>query len=90
MVTTLHIDYNLDVAGAQRLDTELSTVAVEGDEIVVDLSAVAFVASSGLRILLKWGQQLDRDGAALVLENPNDTVKSVLDMSGFSDILTVR
>ena len=90
-MTTLQIDYNLDVAGAQRLEAELASVVVgDGEEIVIDLSGVAFVASSGLRILLKWGQQFDRDGTALVLENPNDTVKSVLDMSGFSDILTVR
>jgi anti-anti-sigma factor len=82
--------YNLDVAGAQQLEAELAVVEPDADELVVDLAAVAFVASSGLRVLLKHAQRLDTAGCALVLENANGTVREVLSMSGFDQIISVR
>jgi anti-anti-sigma factor len=60
------------------------------DEVIIDVAAVAFVASSGLRVMLKWGHELDQRDMKLVLTNPSNTVREVLDMSGFSTILTVR
>ena len=88
-MTTLNPDYSLDVAGAKRLEDELAAVDAKG-EVVVDLSAVAFVASSGLRVMLKYGQNFDKQGAKLVLSGANDSVREVLTMSGFDTILEVR
>ena len=86
-MTTIAPSWNLDVAGAQRLEPELE--AAEG-AVEVELTDVAFVASSGLRVLLKHAQRLDKAGGSLVITNPSDMVREVLDMSGFSTILEVR
>ncbi len=83
--------YNLDIAGSARLEKELTHAqADENNEVVVDLSEVDFLASSGLRVLLKMAQRLGRDGVTLVVTNPSSTVTSVLNISGFSSIITVR
>ena len=85
--------YNLDVAGARELENELSSIDAaggEGQEVRLDLSSVAFLASSGLRVMLKSAQQFDRAGVAFVVCNANDTVREVLKMSGFDTVIRVE
>lgn len=85
-MTVIVPDWNLDVAGAQRLEKELA--ATEGI-VLVDIGNVSFVASSGLRVLLKHAQRLQTGGGELRLCSPNDTVADVFEMSGFDSILSV-
>jgi len=85
-MTVIVPDWNLDVAGAQRLEKELA----ETDGVVlVDLENVSFVASSGLRVLLKHAQRLQVGGGELRLCAANATVSDVFQMSGFDSILSV-
>lgn len=79
--------WNLDVAGAQRLE---ELIAPLDGTVNVDLSDVAFVASSGLRIFLKHAQRLKSSGGELRLSGANDTIMSVFTMSGFADIITIE
>ncbi len=87
MSTTITPDYSLDVAGAQRLEAELAKA--EPGDIILDLADVSFVASSGLRVLLKVSQQLDVAGAKLSAINASDLVMEVFEMSGFADFIEV-
>ena len=89
-MTTLRPDYNLDVAGAAKLEKELIHAQPTDGEVVVDLSDVKFVASSGLRVLLKSAQAQSRKSATLVVTNASQTVLEVLHMSGFTTLITVR
>jgi len=89
-MTTVAVDYNLDVAGAAELEKELMHAQPTDGEVVVDLSNVKFVASSGLRVLLKSAQRLSRAKADLVVTNASQTVLEVLRMSGFDRLITVR
>ena len=89
-MTTLRPDYNLDVAGAAKLEKELIHAQPTDGEVVIDLSDVKFVASSGLRVLLKQAQRLSREKADLVVTNASETVLEVLVMSGFTALITVR
>lgn len=89
-MTTLSPSYNLDVAGAAKLEKELIHAQPTDGEVVVDLSDVKFVASSGLRVLLKSAQALSRKSATLVVTNASQTVLEVLHMSGFTTLITVR
>jgi anti-sigma B factor antagonist len=79
--------WNLDVAGAQRLE---ELIAPLDGTVNVDLSDVAFVASSGLRIFLKHAQRLKNSGGELRLSGANETIMSVFNMSGFADIITIE
>ena len=89
-MTTLSPSYNLDVAGAAKLEKELIHAQPTDGEVVIDLSDVKFVASSGLRVLLKQAQRLSREKADLVVTNASETVLEVLVMSGFTALITVR
>ena len=78
--------WNLDVAGAQRLEEVIEPL---DGAVLVDLSGVAFVASSGLRVLLKHAQRLKSGDGALRLCGANDTVNDVFRMSGFDSIIEI-
>jgi anti-anti-sigma factor len=78
---------NLDVAGAAALEKELATLT--GD-VVVDLSDVSFVASSGLRVMLKTAQRLKSQGGSLAVTHANATVREVFTISGFAMVVDIR
>lgn len=85
----IHLDYVLDVAGAQRLETDLEKIHA-GEGVTINLSAVDFVASSGLRVLLKHAQRFDVGGSKLTVSQANPTVAEVFRMSGFDQIIDVQ
>jgi anti-anti-sigma factor len=78
--------WNLDVAGARRLEEAL--LPLEGT-VVIDLSGVAFVASSGLRVLLKQAQRVKGQGGELRVCGADKTVTEVFKMSGFDRIIGI-
>jgi anti-sigma B factor antagonist len=70
----------LDMATAGDL-SELLKTAVEGkDPIVLDLSEVSFMDSSGLRALLE-GAGLPKESGPVVILDPSPQVRRVLDIS---------
>jgi anti-sigma B factor antagonist len=58
-------------------------------DLVLDLSGVEFVDSSGLRVLIELHQNRSRAGDTLVLRTPSPAVRRLLEISGVADYLTV-
>ena len=90
-VTTLS-DSRIKVQGsvnstnAAEFEKELLGV-ISGQEMTIDAEDLTYISSAGLRVLLKAKKQL---GGQLVLENVRSDVFDILDMTGFTEILTVR
>jgi anti-anti-sigma factor len=61
-VTVVKPQVNLDVAGSAALEKQLA--GLDGD-VTIDLADVSFVASSGLRVMLKVAQRLRGGGGSL-------------------------
>ena len=87
----------LNVALEGRLDTmtapELEAAIKEDlntvEAAVLDLKALEYVSSAGLRVILSIHKALaGKEG--LVVKNPNETVSEVFEVTGFSDILTIE
>ncbi|MEO7666310.1 MAG: anti-sigma factor antagonist [Dehalococcoidia bacterium] len=87
------------IAFAGNLDSNTSPVAQQaldgiltggGKKLVVDFSALDYISSAGLRVLLGAAKKLQGSGGALRLFGLNETVREVFEISGFSKILTVR
>lgn len=74
----MHIDGDIDVATAPRLRTELSRVIGEGHtEIVLDLSDVAFLDSTGLGVLVGRLKALRlQDGDLLLVTQQERTLRN--------------
>lgn len=58
-----------------------------GDDMIIDLSGVDFIDSSGLHLLLQTHQALEAAGAALVLLAPHEPVKGLLALTGLDRYL---
>ena len=57
--------------------------------VVLDLANVPYMSSSGLRLLLTAHKTMLGKGGELQIANIQPTVKEVLDITGFSDILNL-
>jgi anti-anti-sigma factor len=80
------LDSNTSPQAQQALDAMLAGGA---RKMVVDFTALDYISSAGLRILLGTAKRLSGAGGALRLCGLNETVKEVFDISGFSTILAV-
>lgn len=79
----------LDIHGAPEVAEHLSQVAAQiVESVVIDVGALTFMDSSGLRALLTARKELDAVGATLKLEGVGGTVERVLDATGLRELLT--
>lgn len=81
-----HLDTNTSAAAQEALD---ALVAGGARAIVLDCTALEYISSAGLRVLLGTVKRLERNGGKLHLFGLNETVREVFDISGFSTILPV-
>jgi anti-sigma B factor antagonist len=68
----------LDTVGANAIDLKFNAVAGARRAVVVDLSAVDFLASLGIRVLVLGARVVKNKGGKLVILSPNDGVRGVL------------
>src|SRR3982751_842729 len=81
---------HLDSATSPKAQQELDALVAGGaHKIAVDFSALDYISSAGLRVLLGVAKKVSAKGGALRTFGLNQTVKEVFDISGFSTILPV-
>ena len=85
---TLAIGGRLDAVTALELDKEISPSLDGITDLTVDLTDLEYISSAGLRLLLKIQKRMDQQGA-MRIKNIRENVREVLDMTGFSNFLTI-
>jgi anti-sigma B factor antagonist len=88
-VTMVALRGRLDMVGAGVIDLKFSAVAGSKRSIVVDLSAVEFLASLGIRVLVMGAKSVRNKGGRLVLLSPQDDVNAVLTTAGIDEIIPI-
>ena len=58
--------------------------------MVFDCEKMEYISSSGLRIILSAHKQVTAKGGKFILRNLTREVRSVIDLTGFSRILTIE
>ena len=58
--------------------------------LVFDCAQMEYISSSGLRVVLKAHKQVTAVGGKFILRNLNNDVRSVIDLTGFSRIITIE
>jgi anti-anti-sigma factor len=79
----------LDISGADVVAMPLATLSGGKRGLVIDMAAVTFLASIGIRHLATAAKALTRRGGRLVLLNPNDMVTDVLTTTGVNDLMPI-
>jgi len=79
----------LDIQGAARIDMQFTAVAAGNAAVVVDMAAVEFMASMGLRTLLLAAKAMRGKAGRMVLYRPQAEVEEVLVTSGASQLMPI-
>jgi anti-sigma B factor antagonist len=74
---------------SQLLDAGRAAMAKQPSAVVLDLSGVSFIDSTGIGALVEIGHAAaddsDNDAGGLILRNPSPRVIRILDISGLRD-----
>jgi anti-anti-sigma factor len=80
----------VDATNAEQLHSALESVVREHPSLMlVDLSGLSFMDSTGLRMLLRASRELDRRGGVLGLVAPQASVARVLQLTKADQLIPV-
>ncbi len=87
-VLTLRVGGRLDTMTAPELEAVVKDLPEDISKLVIDIEALDYMSSSGLRVLLLAHRAMDGRGE-LEIANVNDYIMEIFDVTGFSGILTI-
>jgi anti-sigma B factor antagonist len=79
----------LDLATAPTIWAALEEALAGGDELVLDLSDVTFIDSSGLSVLVRAFQVLGSSGT-LTVRSPNPQARRLFELARVDSIINVE
>ena len=87
----MHPEGELDMAAAERFRSELSDAMAAGGfrYLWLDMSAVTFIDSSGLGVILGRFRQLQPMGGNVIITRPNEQVYRLLIAAGLHRIMEI-
>lgn len=86
---TIAIEGRLDTTTAPQLEAEISNGLNGISDLTFDFSKLDYISSAGLRVILAAQKIMNKQGK-MALTNVNSTIKEILDVTGFNDILTIK
>ncbi len=88
-VSGLRLVGEIDRASTDDLSARLDPLPGLDGDILIDLSGVGFIDSSGLRVLIDAHQRAQRCGRRVVMIRPSAPVRRLFDISGLVPYLHV-
>ena len=83
------LEGRLDTMTAPELEAELSKSLDGITDLTLDFSALEYISSAGLRVLLSSHKAMMSKGGMKIV-HVNDVVQEVFEVTGFSDSLTIE
>jgi anti-anti-sigma factor len=74
----------VDIATAPMLSQLLHSALESHEQLVLDLSEVSFIDSTGIGVLVAAARAADADGGGFTIREPSRNVLRVLELSGVS------
>lgn len=85
------IEGRVDTVTASDLEKVVSPLwATPSITLVFDCEKMEYLSSSGLRVILSTHKQVTAKGGKFIMRHLNREVRSVIDLTGFSRILTIE
>ena len=86
---TIEITGRLDTVTAPALDKMIGEELEGVTALTLDMNALEYISSAGLRVLLSAQKKMQKIGS-MKLIGVSEAVMEVLEMTGFADILTIE
>ncbi len=86
---TAVIEGRVDTTTAPELEKSLKEDMEGCTELILDFKDVEYISSAGLRVLLSAQKIMSKQGE-MTLINVNSDIMEIFEVTGFSDILTIK
>jgi anti-anti-sigma factor len=81
----------IDLSNVESLEPQIDRAITGVQNVVIDLTAIEFIDSRGLRLLKRLATEMsERNATFAVVAPPASVARSVLDMTHMNDELAVR
>jgi anti-anti-sigma factor len=88
-ITKVVLRGRFDTTGAVVIELPFNKIATEKRAIMVDLSAVSFISSYGIRVLLVGAKIVNGKGGKLVILCPDNYVAKVFKTAGMDALIPI-
>lgn len=91
-ISTIALTGELDPATAPLLEDALGELVADDGvgRVVLDLTGLTFLDSSGLRVFVTAREALGTRDAQLALRNPSANIRRLLDITGLGEVIDVE
>ncbi len=84
----LELRGELDIATAPGTEERVQALLEQGSDVLLDLEALAFIDSSGIRMLLQSHRAAERTGRQFTISHGSAQVERVLTLAGVTGVFT--
>jgi len=89
-LTRISLDGRLDLEGTQQVEQQFSyRTTTSPGRFAIDLSAVTFIASIGIRMLLTAARAQAQRGGKMILISPAGMSRKVLETAGVDELVPI-
>ena len=85
----LSIEGRLDTVSAPELELAIKGMLPDLKELTLDFEKLDYISSAGLRVLLSAQKAMNKQGS-MTVTHVNKTIMEIFEITGFSNILTIR
>lgn len=78
------IDGRLDASNANQLEEALEGQLADVDKLVLDLTELDYLASAGIRVMLKAYKTMKAGNGIVTIRGANEEITDVLTITGFA------
>ena len=86
---TVVLTGRLDTTTAPELEKELKASLDGVSALTIDMAALEYISSAGLRVLLSAQKAMNKQGEMKVV-HVGETIMEIFEVTGFSDILSIE
>ncbi len=83
------LEGRLDTTTAPELEQLLKSLMDNTTDLTLDFGSLVYISSAGLRVLL-WAQKCISKRGTLKIRNVSNAIREILEVTGFTDILTIE
>lgn len=84
------LEGRLDTSTAPELEKEVLNDLNDVMHLVLDFEKLMYVSSAGLRVLLMLHKRMNAVKGSMELRNVDENIMEVLEVTGFTDFLTIQ
>ena len=86
----IDVEGRIDTNSAPQLEEELSALDEAIKKVIFDLEKVAYISSSGLRVIISALKKTRKQNAEVIVRKPQPMVLDIIEATGIDEMVTIE